>query len=201
MGKRPRTGLLQVIRETIEIVMRMFVMIGSALVFAAIVDGASAKSDDIEIAGQVVAFGLPAAAGAYSIFENDKIGLAELSSSWLLSVGTTYGLSHVIREARPDHSDFHSFPSNTAASAFSAANYFWGRYGWEYGVPAYALAIFAGYSRVQANQHHWYDVAASGVIALGINYAIVTRYRRSDAYNIAIGASPDSVEARFSYRW
>jgi membrane-associated phospholipid phosphatase len=163
--------------------------------------GAAAGTRTIETAGQVVAFGLPAAAGAYSLYREDGTGVVELGSSWLATVGTTYALSHIVREKRPDGSDYHSFPSDTSASAFSAANYLWFRYGWRFGIPAYALATFAGYSRVQANKHHWYDVAASSVLALGINYAIVSRYRPSSRFNLAAGAGPDGVEARLSYRW
>lgn len=162
---------------------------------------APAASKTIETAGQVVAFGLPVAAGGVSLYKGDENGIFELGSSWLITVGSTYGLSHVVREQRPDKSDYHSFPSDTSASAFSAANYFWMRYGWEWGVPAYALATFAGYSRVQAKKHHWYDVATSEVISLGVNYAIVTRYNPSSHYRLSAGASPDGFEARVSYQW
>lgn len=163
--------------------------------------GAAAKSHSVETAGQVVAFGLPAAAGALSLYKDDGTGLAELGSSWLITVGSTYALSHVVRERRPDGSDYHSFPSDTSASAFSAANYLWMRYGWRWGAPAYALATFVGYSRVQAMKHHWYDVAASGAIALGVNYAIVTRFKPSSRYQFSAGAAPDGIEARVAYRW
>ena len=43
-----------------------------------------------------------------------------------------------IQEQRPDKSDFQSMPSDTAALAFAPAQFLWDRYGWEYGVPAYA---------------------------------------------------------------
>lgn len=162
---------------------------------------ATARTKTIETAGQIVAFGLPAAAGAYSLYEEDGTGALELGASWLATVGSTYALSHIVREKRPDGSDYHSFPSDTSASAFSAANYLWFRYGWRFGIPAYALATFAGYSRVQADKHHWYDVAASSAIALGINYAIVTRYRPSSRFGLSAGASPDGAEARLYVRW
>lgn len=181
--------------------MRARIVIAGAIIILAATNAAFAKSSKIETAGQVVAFGLPLAAGAYTLYEHDDTGLAELGASWVISVGTAYGLSHIVREQRPDHSDFHSFPSDTAASGYSAADYLWGRYGWEYGVPAYALAMFAGYSRVNAKKHHWYDVLASSAIAFGVNYAIVTRYRQTDSYNVTLGASPDGAEAHIDYRW
>lgn len=175
--------------------------IGSLAFLTLTANAAAAKSNADETAGQVVAFGLPAAAGALSLYRDDGTGLAELGSSWLVTVGSTYALSHIVHERRPDGSDYHSFPSDTSASAFSAANYLWMRYGWRWGVPAYALATFAGYSRVQAMKHHWYDVAASEAIALGVNYAIVTRFNPSPRYDVSAGAGPEGVEARVSYRW
>ena len=50
-------------------------------------------------------------------------------------------------------------------------------------MPAYAAVMFVGYSRIESKQHHWYDVAASSAIAFGFNYALVTRYHKSDRYS------------------
>lgn len=179
----------------------MILLLAATLLAEVSADDAVASSRTIETAGQVVAFGLPAAAGALTLYKDDGTGLLELGSSWLVTVGSTYALSRVVREQRPDSSDYHSFPSNTSASAFSAANFLWMRYGWKWGLPAYAFASFAGYSRVQARKHHWYDVAASGAIALGVNYAIVTRFEPSPRYSLSAGASPDGFETRISYQW
>lgn len=46
--------------------------------------------------------------------------------------------------------------------AFSGAAYWQRRYGWEIGVPMYALASFVGYSRVRVKMHNYADVAAGG---------------------------------------
>ena len=40
------------------------------------------------------------------------------------------------------------------------------RYGWGYGVPAYALASFVGYSRVESRQHYAPDVIAGAAIGI-----------------------------------
>ena len=69
------------------------------------------------------------------------------------TVGTAWALKHVVREQRPDHSDFQSFPSDTAALAFApGASFLWDRYGWQVGVPAYAAAGFVGWSRVRCQK-------------------------------------------------
>jgi membrane-associated phospholipid phosphatase len=130
---------------------------------------------------------------------NDWQGIGELAESTALTVGTALILKQIVREQRPDHSDFQSFPSDTAALAFAPANYLWSRYGWEYGVPAYAAAAFVGYSRVDAKKHHWYDVAASEGLALGFNYALVTPY--SNRYRFTASAEPGEVGVHFQMNW
>ena len=160
------------------------------------------KTKAIESAGVAVAIALPAAATGISLLHNDDWdGVYELGASTALTVGSALILKQVVREQRPDHSDFHSFPSDTAALAYSSADYLWGRYGWEWGVPAYAAAMFVGYSRVDAKKHHWYDVAASSAIAFAANYAIVTRYRGDDRYGLYVNADSESVGLHFDARF
>ena len=117
---------------------------------------------------------------------DDWQGVAQLTLLTGATVGTAFLLKHVVKEERPDGSDDRSFPSDTAALAFAPANYLWDRYGWQYGVPAYAAAAFAGYSRVESRQHHWLDVATSAVLALGYDKLIVSRYQIYN--NISTGA-------------
>ena len=48
------------------------------------------------------------------------------------------------------------------------------RYGWEYGLPAYAVASFVAYSRVESGEHHPQDVVAGAAIGIISSY-IFTR--------------------------
>ena len=154
----------------------------AAVAFALLPVVADAKTDTIEQVGQALAIAEPIFAGGVSIYRNDWTGLAEMSLTTGATVGTAYGLKYVIHEERPDHSDNKSFPSDTAALAFAPANYLWDRYGWQWGVPAYLVAGFVGYSRVEAKQHHWWDVAASAGLAFGYSKIFTTRYIRD--YNV-----------------
>src|ERR1700761_6591092 len=152
----------------------------------------------IESAGTGVAVALPVIAGGISLYQDDRTGLAQLTVDTLATVGTAYALKNIVREQRPDKSDFQSFPSDTAALAFAPAQFLWDRYGWEYGVPAYAAAIYPGYSRVEAKKHHWYDVAASAGFAFGFSKIFTTRYR---APGLRYGAeiSPGGGYVHLSY--
>lgn len=139
-----------------------------------------------ESLGTDVAIALPVIAGGITLYKQDWTGAAELTVDTLLTVGTVYGLKHIIKEKRPDGSDFHSMPSDTAALAFAPAQFLWDRYGWEYGVPAYAAAGFVAWSRVDARKHHWYDVAASGAISFGFSKLITTEYHPPLRYDVGL---------------
>ncbi len=137
----------------------------------------SAAAGTSENLGVDVAVALPVIAGGITLYKDDWKGAAELTMDTIATVGLAYGLKHVIREQRPDKSDFQSMPSDTAALAFAPAQFLWDRYGWQYGVPAYAAATFVAWSRVDAQKHHWYDVAASAGLAFGVSKIFTTRYQ------------------------
>ena len=138
------------------------------------------------------------AAGIAYGHDQDWTGVAQMSVDTIATVGVAYGLKHVIREERPDHSDFQSMPSDTAALAFAPAAFLWDRYGWEWGVPAYAAAAFVGYSRVDAKKHHWYDVAASAGLAWGFSRVFTTRYHQRYQISSNLYATPDGAFVRVS---
>ena len=58
----------------------------------------------------------------------------------------------------------------------SAAEFLRRRYGWEYGVPAYALAGFVGYSRVESREHYPHDVLAGAAIGFISSYVFTRPY-------------------------
>jgi membrane-associated phospholipid phosphatase len=119
---------------------------------------------------------LPVAAAGLSLYRKDYDGVLQLGVSEIGSIGLSLLLEHVVHEQRPDKSDFHSFPSDSAAVAFSAATFLQIRYGWDYGLPAYGLAAFVGYSRVEADKHHWYDVVAGAALGWAASEITTVRY-------------------------
>ena len=150
--------------------------------------------------GTDVAIALPVIAGGITLYKNDWMGAAQLTVDTVATVGLAYGLKHVIKEQRPDKSDFQSMPSDTAALAFAPAQFLWDRYGWEYGLPAYGAATFVAWSRVDAQKHHWYDVAASAGIAFGMSQIFTTRYRPK---GLTYGVAPTDggLYASLDYRF
>jgi membrane-associated phospholipid phosphatase len=156
---------------------------------------------NIETLGTGIAIALPIVAGGITLWKSDRVGSAQLIVETALTVGTAYALKNVIREQRPDGSDYQSFPSNTTALAASGSSFLWGRYGWQYGLPATALTEFVSYSRVQARQHRWYDTLASSVLAAGYSYVLTTPFKRRYGIDTSLSADPDGGEIRFSYAW
>jgi membrane-associated phospholipid phosphatase len=141
---------------------------------------------------------VPAAAAGISLLKRDNDGVLQLALSEGLTIGTSYVLSRLIKEERPDGSDMHAFPSDSTAVAFSAAAYLERRYGWDYGLPAYAVAVFVGYSRVHADKHHWHDVAAGAVIGWGASMLTTRRYM--DNVQVSVGAGYSGVPLGASLR-
>jgi membrane-associated phospholipid phosphatase len=159
----------------------------------------SSQQKAIEDVGSGVAIALPVIAGGITLYKHDRKGSLQLITETVLTVGTAYALKSIVREERPDHSDFHSFPSETTALASSGSAFLWGRYGWQYGLPAFAASAFVSWSRVQADKHHWYDTIASSAIAGG--YALLVTTPLKKRYNIStdLEAAPDGAVVRLSY--
>lgn len=151
--------------------------------------------------GEAVAIALPLAAGGVTLLHDwDWKGAGQLVVDTGLTVGTALILKQLVREQRPDGSDFRSFPSDTAALAFAPASFLWDRYGWQYGIPAYIAAGYVGYTRVNSKQHHWWDVAASAGIAWTYSRLITTRYTHK-RFHTDVYASSDGAYVRMDYRW
>jgi len=186
------------------------VCVSAGLLCAAIPTQAAtvAKASTIETAGTGVAIALPLVAGGIAAWKDDWTGVKQLTAVTVLTVGTVYVMKHFVRECRPfakpcshNSPDWDSFPSDTSALAFAPAGFLWGRYGWQYGLPAYAAAEFVGYSRVDAKKHHFWDVLASGAISLGYNQLVTTRYHPHRNFSTSLEATPDGVYASLNYRW
>jgi hypothetical protein len=100
-----------------------------------------------ETLGTGVAVAPPLTAEGVTLYENNTMGFAQLTAETPFTAVTAYAFKNIFHEERPNGSDDQSFPSATSALASSGSSFFWGRYGWEYGLPAFALSQFVSYSR------------------------------------------------------
>lgn len=81
----------------------------------------------------------------------------------------TYGLKYSVNAERPNGSP-QSFPSGHTSAAFAGAEFIRKQYGPAWGVPAYLLAGFVGWSRVASNNHYPRDVIAGAAIGILSNH-------------------------------
>ena len=135
----------------------------------------SGKAQEVEISGSrkavrtsgdVLAFVTPVASLTTVLVLQDWKGLKQ--------GGMTYALKYLIKKERPDGSDKHSFPSMHTSVSFTGAAFIQRRYGWKWGIPAYAIASYVGWSRTYAKKHDWWDVVAGAALGAGSAY-IFTR--------------------------
>src|SRR5207247_9514252 len=91
-----------------------------------------------------------------------------------------------------------SFPSAHTSISFSAAEFMRERYGLEYGVPAYALASFVAYGRVESKQHYAHDVIAGAAIGIASSYIFTKPYR---GWQMEIDADTKHWGFRLTRKW
>lgn len=132
--------------------------------------------DDIRTVGDFLQYVIPATAGGLTLGYGDYKGTLEFGESFALTEGLTYGLKYSVNETRPNGGS-HSFPSAHTSVSFSGAEFIRKRYGWEFGIPAYAAASFVAYSRVEANEHYPHDVIAGAAIGILSSFIFTKPYK------------------------
>lgn len=166
-------------RRVIFCIFMLVALVGNAQDYAL-----SASRRHVRTSTDIVNIGMATATVTGILITHDWQGLKDGALSAVSAVGVSYILKSSIRKERPDHSDFHSFPSNHSAVAFTNAGFLMRRYGWKFGVPAYALACYTAWGRTYAKRHDWWDVAAGAVIGTAAAYIFTKPYMRK--HNIAI---------------
>lgn len=139
--------------------------------------GAPAQAQTWERTSDLLALGLPALAGAYTLQQEDRQGTAQLAGTLGGTLVSTLVLKSQIDAPRPDRSDNESFPSGHTAIAFASARFMHKRYGDAVHPAAlYGAAALTALGRVQSDQHYWRDTVAGA--ALGWAWAeVITEAR------------------------
>lgn len=136
------------------------------------------QSKFVESAGDLILFTLPATALGGSLIEKDFKGTWQFSKGFLLNQGVTLVLKKALNKQRPFGNGDNAFPSGHTSTTFQSAAFIQKRYGWKYGIPAYVLAGFTGYTRVNAQRHDGWDVLAGALVGIGSAYLFTTPYRK-----------------------
>ena len=152
----------------------------------------------IETSGDIVLVGLPALALGSSLIIEDYQGTGQFAKGFVLNQLVTIGLKLSIRKPRPNMENNNAFPSGHTSTTFQSAAFIQKRYGWKYGIPAYALASFTGYSRIETDKHDIFDVLAGAIIGIGSSYLFTGPYEKSKMH-LTLTSGKDGFMVGFNY--
>lgn len=113
--------------------------------------------------------------------KKDEKGFWQLTKSIGANLTATWVLKYAINKPRPEgRTDGHAFPSGHTSFVFQGASFLQKRYGWKYGVPAYAVAGIVAYSRIEGynDRHDGWDVLAGAIVGIGSTYLFTTPYQQ-----------------------
>jgi len=136
------------------------------------------QNKTIKTSGDVLLVALPIAAISTTLIIGDKKGAWQFTKGFLVNGAISFGLKSIISKERPNMENNNSFPSAHTSVTFQSASFIQKRYGWKYGIPAYVLAGFTGYSRIDADKHDVLDVLAGAIIGVGSTYLFTTPYQQ-----------------------
>lgn len=159
-----------------------------------------AQNSEVETAGTLVLVALPATAAVTTLMLKDYEGMEQFAAGFLINQFLTYTLKSAVRKERPDGDGFDSFPSRHTSTTFQSASFIQRRYGWKYGIPAYALASFSGFSRINGDKHDLVDVAVGAALGIGCSYIFTTPYEKQD-YQISVSGNTNNFMIGLSYNF
>lgn len=140
-----------------------------------------AMETNIEKVGDYAQF-VPTAVSLITVLAKmDQEGFWQLSKSVGTNLAATWLLKYAINKPRPEgRTDGHAFPSGHTSFAFQGASFLQKRYGWKYGVPAYLVAGYVGYSRLEGlnDRHDGWDILAGALVGFGSTYLFTSAYTR-----------------------
>lgn len=138
----------------------------------------STHANTHRVTGDVLVITMPALAlGSTYIWKDNANGAFQFSKVLASTLALSYALKFAIHKPRPNGENNNSFPSAHTSVAFASAGFIHKRYGWKFGVPAYLLASYVGFSRIEAKKHDGWDVFVGALIGVGMGYVFTKTYQ------------------------
>lgn len=137
------------------------------------------------------------------IIKKDKKGFWQFSKSYGTTLALTYVLKVTINKPRPDgRTDGYAFPSGHTSVAFSGASFLHRRYGWKFGVPAYLLATYVAYTRVEGihDRHDGWDILGGALVGIGSTYLFTTPYEK-EHFELTFNSGKGDYLVGFKYKF
>jgi membrane-associated phospholipid phosphatase len=149
-----------------------FVLIGSSLTV-------KAESSRDWWADDALLAALPLAALGMAFANEDGEGGIQLAKSIGLNTLVVATLKETVDKERPNGICCDAFPSGHTSTAFVSAAFMHHRYGFRVAIPAYVVATWVGYARVEDDKHFSEDVVAGAAIGFLSSRFLTTRYRNA----------------------
>jgi len=157
----------------------------------------------VEKIGDYTQFAPAATSLAMMLIKKDDDGFWQFTKSMGTNLTITWTLKYLIDKRRPEgRVDGHAFPSGHTSFAFQGASFLQRRYGWSYGIPAYAIAGFVAYSRLEGinTRHDGWDVLAGIIVGVGSTYLFTTPYQR-EHFELAFNGEGENFSLGFRYKF
>ena len=120
---------------------------------------------------------LPLVALGMTFANEDGEGRIQLAKSIGFNTLVVTTLKETVDKERPNGNCCDAFPSGHTSTAFVSAAFMHHRYGFRIAIPAYVVATFVGYARVESDKHFAEDVVAGAAIGFLSSRFLTTRYR------------------------
>lgn len=150
----------------------------------------ASAGDVVETSGDLLRLAIPAAAVAMTFKQHDQAGRRQFYKGFLTNVAATWALQEAINKKRPNGNGNDAFPSGHSSMAFQGAAFIHRRYGFKKAWPAYALATYVAWTRLDADEHDGADVV--GGAALGIASSMFFT-KRAPRVNVATLLGHDTI--------
>ena len=154
----------------------------------------------IENSGDLSVILLPVSAGATTLILKDREGSWQFAKSFLLNLAVTGAGKVLINKQRPFEGGDHAFPSGHTSVAFQGASFFHRRYGFKYSIPAYVLAGFTAYSRLNAKRHDGWDILAGAAVGIGSTFFFTKPYEEKQM-ELTFSSGDDTYLLGFRYKF
>ena len=139
-----------------------FKLAGASASEPAFAPGAILGGAEFQFGASLATYGLGRLTGSSRLAQ---VG-GNLLRAQIVAQAVTHGIKYSVRRMRPDGSTRNSFPSGHTSVTFASATVLQRELGWKAGVPAYAVAAYIGWSRIEHKRHFASDVLFGAAIGL-----------------------------------
>jgi len=169
------------------------------VVFAILSTLACRADTDKDKQADILMVALPASAYLLTLNKQDREGAWSLTKSLGLVVVSTLALNSIIDKDSPNGESSDAFPSGHSAVVFGSAAFIQKRYGWRPGIPAYIVASYVGWLRVETDDHDVADVIGGAALGIASSYLLTKTF--DDNVRASAWVDGKSVGLQVQVRW